>query len=58
MTIMEYRKKHKRCRLCTYAKNNTASWTCIAQNKTYSDVNVSFAGLKGMFCPMYQPKEI
>lgn len=58
MTVTEYRKKYKRCRFCKYTRNNVISWTCMAQNKTYSDVNVSYTRLKGMFCPLYQPKEL
>lgn len=63
MTVIEYRRKNKRCRTCMYAKQNEYSssfggltWFCKAKEQLY-DGRVATMRLKGCFCELYSPKE-
>lgn len=57
MTVNEYRKKHKRCRTCAHAFPSNAGWYCKAKN-TRSIHSLEYEELKGMFCRVYEAKEI
>jgi len=56
MTVEEYRKKHKRCRTCKYLKH-CFCWYCNAKEKIFNG-NPKQSSIKGMFCRVYEPKEI
>lgn len=56
MTVNEYRKKHKRCRTCKHLKH-LFCWYCSAKEKTFSG-NPKSSSVKGMFCRVYEPKEL
>ena len=54
--IIEYRKKHPRCRYCKHAYQNTFEWKCLAKQKGYYG-SVSNTTLKGIFCELFEVKE-
>ena len=56
MTVEEYRKKHKRCRTCKHLKLSF-NWYCEAKEKIF-DGNPKSSSIKGMFCRVYEPKEM
>ena len=58
MTVREYRQKHKRCRTCKPIQfRGGALPVCRAKNLALIDVVFYVNGIKGMFCPIYEPKE-
>lgn len=58
MTVEEYRKKYKRCRTCKYAYEPVGlNARCKAKNTTLNST-LAYCGFRGMFCKVYQPKEV
>ena len=58
MDVAEYRAKHKRCRMCKYAKQYTYHWECLAKNKSFRHRwELGKTTLCGMFCKIYTPRE-
>ena len=58
MTVEEYRKKHKRCRTCIYAYEPIGLRArCKAKNTIIGDALI-YQKFRGMFCKVYQPKEV
>ena len=57
--VMEYRRKHKRCRTCEYAiENGGMYWRCKIKNKAGNTGLVRYAGLSGVLCKVYKAKEV
>lgn len=56
MTVNEYRKKHKRCRTCNHLAY-CFNWYCKVKEKTFTG-NPKTSSTKGMFCRVYEPKEM
>lgn len=56
--VEEYRKKHKRCRTCVYAVDLVGlNAICKAKNLNLGS-SLVYCGSRGMFCKLYQPKEV
>lgn len=55
---MNYRNRHKRCRTCVFAKEDTKNWCwyCEAKNEMGGTRFLKEAGRAGMFCKFYAPK--
>ena len=54
--IIEYRKKHPRCRYCKHASQDYCSWKCLAKQKKHMG-SVSDTTFKGMLCGVFEFKE-
>lgn len=54
--IDTYRKRHRRCRTCKYAKtvNSGLNWFCATKNATHVG-HLTNTGIKGCFCKLYSP---
>ena len=55
MTVEEYREKHKRCKTCEYAMNDSPFWKCRAKGKLFFG-NLGESGLRGCFCKLYKAR--
>jgi hypothetical protein len=54
--IIEYRKKHPRCRYCKHTYQNNFGWKCLAKNKIHIG-SVSETIFRGMLCGLFEFKE-
>ena len=54
--VLEYRMKHKRCRLCQYSQDKFLErvWVCTAKNKLHGGF-VGATNIAGCFCHLYCP---
>lgn len=57
MTVEEYRRKHKRCKTCVYARQEISSWICGAKG-TLVEGKIGWYPLRGCFCKLYRAKGI
>ena len=58
MTVNEYRKKHKRCRMCKHLSVGTCYDKCLAKRIEFRETtNRGLYRLCGCFCKIYEPRE-
>lgn len=55
--VNEFRKKHCRCRTCTFAKDSMSGFYCIAKGKRHYGKDLDSAKVAGMFCSIYRRKD-
>lgn len=55
--VNKFRKKHRRCRTCSFAKDTMSGFYCIAKEKRRYGKRLDRTRVAGIFCSLYRRKD-